>query len=75
MWLQVWERYKGRITGTAAGFFLGMIYLICGFWDMLIFAFILFICYLLGRRADEHREWPSLQGVWQWLTERWSMFR
>lgn len=75
MWKEAWERYKGRIIGVAGGIFLGIVYLIRGFWDMLIVAFILCICYLLGKKADEKQEWPSVVELWQWLMDRWRMFR
>jgi len=82
MWAQVWQRYKGRISGASAGIALSVVYLIKGFWDMLIVAFIFAVCYLLGRRFDENPEWFSfadisrqLADTWRRLMERWNMFR
>lgn len=75
MWLELWKQYKGRILGIVCGLFLGLIYLISGFWDMLIVAFIVFICYLLGKKKDENQQWPSLLEWWYWLMDRWRMWR
>ena len=85
MWTEIWERYKGRMIGVAAGVFLGIVYLIRGFWDMLIVAFIIFVCYLLGKMSDEKTGWQdgdraslNWQHITQWwhkLMEQWRMFR
>jgi uncharacterized membrane protein len=75
MWTEAWARYKGRIVGSAVGVFLGLVYLFSGFWDMLIVAFIVMICFLVGSKSDLKQEWPSAAELWRWLMDRWSLFR
>ncbi|SET57318.1 DUF2273 domain-containing protein [Paenibacillus sp. NFR01] len=76
LWKEIWERYAGRITGTAFGAVLGLIYLISGFWDMLFFALVVFIGYTLGKRKD-----AALPSLFQWeewaskLSGRWRPFK
>ncbi|MFD1138583.1 DUF2273 domain-containing protein [Paenibacillus urinalis] len=72
-WKEIWDSYKGRILGIAGGIFLGIIYLLVGFWDMLFFALVVFIGYTLGRRSDQKfssvipwRSWLDyLLNVWR----------
>jgi uncharacterized membrane protein len=75
MWREIWEKHSGKITGTACGILFGIIYLIAGFWDTLIFAFIVYIGYHVGRKLDRREPLLGLDDLWQWLTERWRMFR
>ncbi|KGE17965.1 DUF2273 domain-containing protein [Paenibacillus wynnii] len=75
-WKEVWGSHGGRIAGVAFGIFLGLIYLLSGFWDMLFFALVVFIGYTLGKRKD-HAQAPLFQ--WQefvqWLSGRWRPFK
>ncbi|GIP37605.1 hypothetical protein J31TS4_08850 [Paenibacillus sp. J31TS4] len=75
MWRQLWERHPGKTVGTAMGLGLGVIYLFFGFWDMLIFAFIAFIGYYVGKKIDLQDPGLNVEQIWRWLTERWRMFR
>ncbi|WP_438448812.1 DUF2273 domain-containing protein [Gorillibacterium sp. sgz5001074] len=75
MWMELWENHKGKILGTAFGFFLGLLYLTVGFWDMLIFAFIVFIGYYMGKKRDQGERLVHIEVLWRWLSERWRMFR
>lgn len=75
-WKEVWESHGGRIAGVTFGIGLGLIYLICGFWDMLFFALVVFIGYTFGKRKD-NAEAP----LFQWhelitrLSGRWRPFK
>jgi uncharacterized membrane protein len=73
MWNEWFFMHKGKILGGAAGIFFGFLYLIWGFWDMLIFAFIVYIAYYIGKRMD-HKE-PVVEQLWHWLSDQWRMFR
>ena len=75
MWLEIWERHSAKIIGAACGVLLGLIYLIVGFWDMLIFAFIVFVGYYIGSKLDRREPMLSFDELRRWLTERWGMFR
>ncbi|WP_127533842.1 DUF2273 domain-containing protein [Paenibacillus kobensis] len=71
MWKQWLSDYGGRIAGAAVGFVLGIVYLIAGFWDMLVFAFLICVGYAVGKRLESGE---SLLLPWnrvaEWM-ERW----
>lgn len=75
MWNFIWEQHRGKTIGTAFGLLLGLLYLIVGFWDMLIFAFIVFIGYYMGKKLDRGERLLNADALWRWLTERWRLFR
>jgi uncharacterized membrane protein len=75
MWQELWEQHKGKLAGVIGGLFLSFVYLLSGFWDMLIVAFIIGIGYLIGKRADEHRLGLMVEEFLAWLNERWRPFR
>lgn len=75
MWKELWEGHRGKLLGAGFGFFLGLLYLIVGFWDMLIFAFIVFIGYYMGKKLDQGESLFQVEGLWRWLSEKWKMFR
>lgn len=75
MWKDLWEGHRGKLLGAGFGFLLGLLYLIVGFWDMLIFAFIVFIGYYMGKKLDQGERLLHTDHLWRWLSERWKMFR
>ncbi|MNI05176.1 hypothetical protein D3C73_581220 [compost metagenome] len=75
MWNELWEQHRGKLIGAAAGVVLGFIYLICGFWDMLIFAFIVTVGYYIGTKIDRKEEILSIEDIWRNLTQKWRRFR
>jgi uncharacterized membrane protein len=75
MWREIWGKHNGKLIGSACGAILGIVYLIAGFWDMLIFAFLVFIGYYVGRKLDRREPLFERGELVQWLTERWKMFR
>ncbi|NDI34224.1 DUF2273 domain-containing protein [Chengkuizengella sediminis] len=52
MWKDLWERHPGKLIGPIIGVFFGIIYLIVGFWDTLMFVLIVFIGFYIGRKVD-----------------------
>lgn len=52
----VWDRHRGKITGTALGLALTVSMRVVGFWWTLLFAVGGGIGYWLGRRLDEEKE-------------------
>jgi uncharacterized membrane protein len=75
MWRDLWNDHRGTCIGVACGIFFGFVYLIAGFWDMLIFAFIVYIGYYVGKRVDRREPVFGLEELWRRLTERWKLFR
>lgn len=73
---RIWESHGGRIVGVAAGIFLGFLYLVVGFWDMLFFALLMYIGYTLGKQRD--LKLGSLfpwRRIGEWVTDRWGKLR
>lgn len=49
MWKELWQEHRGAMIGVMAGLLLGFVYLLAGFWHMLMFAAIVFISFLIGK--------------------------
>lgn len=78
MWKEWIEQHRGTAAGIVCGLLLGFIYLFFGFWNMLIFAFIVFVGYYIGRKQDGRDMEIDLAWFgrwWDWLMQRWNMFR
>lgn len=75
MWNELWESHRGKVIGVAAGIFFGFIYLFFGFWDMLIFAFIVLVGLYIGNKLDRKESFVMLEDIWRYLTQKWRMFR
>jgi uncharacterized membrane protein len=75
VWKELWEHHRGKTIGAASGVFFGFIYLFFGFWDMLIFAFIAFVGYYIGKKVDNKEEILPIQELWRVLSEKWRLFR
>lgn len=75
MWQDIWDKHKGKCIGVAAGIFFGFIYLICGFWEMLVFLLLVMIGFYIGRKSDQGEAWLDISRLYRWLTERWNLFR
>ncbi|WP_442601215.1 DUF2273 domain-containing protein [Paenibacillus sp. KN14-4R] len=71
----LWEQHKGKTIGLIGGFIVGIIYLICGFWDALIFAFIVLLGYYFGKKADQKEEIIPISQIMDYLSQKWRMFR
>ncbi|GFN30547.1 DUF2273 domain-containing protein [Paenibacillus xylaniclasticus] len=71
MWKHWLSDYGGRIAGAAVGLVLGIVYLFAGFWDMLVFAFLIGVGYVIGKRMEsgEGLRLP-FNRVAKWM-ERW----
>ncbi len=65
----------GRWLGAGFGFICGILYLIVGFWDMLVFAIIVYLGYYVGSSIDRRQAPFRMNQVWEWLNERWSGFK
>lgn len=75
LWEHLWERHRAKTLGTAAGILLGLIYLICGLWDMLIFVLIVYTCYNIGKRIERGDTPVPIQQFWRWLMDKWRLLR
>lgn len=54
------EQHKGKWIGTAIGFFLGLIFLIAGFWKMLFFALLAGTGFVVGHQLDRKTDMKEL---------------
>ncbi|MFD2611881.1 DUF2273 domain-containing protein [Paenibacillus gansuensis] len=70
MWRNLWETHTGKVCGAGAGLFFGIIYLFFGFWNMLVFMFLLGIGFWIGSRADRGEELIPLGPVYDWFRSR-----
>lgn len=79
MWRDFWEQLlaerRGPTIGMICGIVMGILYLIVGFWDMLIFGFIVYVGFYAGMRADKRESLFPFGELFRKLTERWRMFR
>jgi len=64
------EGRTGRFLGFLSGLGLGIVYLTHGFWDTLIFALIIFVCFLLGKKSDNREKWFDIDAVYRWFSDR-----
>lgn len=69
-WLEwLWMNYQWRAVGTAIGFFFGLVFLLVGFWKMIIFFCLMMIGFVIGMQVDgriDLREWMDA-----WFFDRW----
>lgn len=75
MWNEIWEQHRGKLIGAIAGLFFGILYLIVGFWDTLIFAFIVVVGYYIGSKVDKKEDIVPFRDVINYLSQKWKMFR
>ncbi|PZE22051.1 DUF2273 domain-containing protein [Paenibacillus xerothermodurans] len=77
MWRQIWEHlwtgHRGKTIGAAAGVLLGLIYLLCGLWHMLIFALIVYTGYYIGKRIDRGQTPIPVEDMLRWLMDKWRL--
>jgi uncharacterized membrane protein len=55
IWEIVWE-HKGKLLGVVAGLFFGILYLLVGFWDTLVFLVFVSTGYYIGRKLDQKED-------------------
>ncbi|MGD8191542.1 DUF2273 domain-containing protein [Brevibacillus ginsengisoli] len=55
MWWEILSEHKGKLIGVAAGLFFGIIYLLVGFWDTLVFLIFVGTGFYIGKKLD-HKE-------------------
>jgi len=48
-----WNEHPGKCLGTLFGVLLGLLYLLFGFWRMLVVALLILGGYYIGKKADE----------------------
>jgi uncharacterized membrane protein len=71
MWNELWDQHRGKVVGVGTGVFLGFIYLFFGFWDMLIFTFIVTVGFYVGGKLDRKERLFQLENIWRYLTQKW----
>jgi uncharacterized membrane protein len=75
MWKELLREHPGKTVGIIGGLLCGIVYLFFGFWDMLIFAFISYLGYYIGKKIDQKEAVFPAQDIWDYLTQKWRMFR
>lgn len=64
------EGRAGRVAGFVFGVILGVLYLIFGFWDTLVFAAIVFVGYHFGLKSDNREKWLDISAIIRWFSDR-----
>ncbi len=59
MWEMLWNLHRGKMIGTALGLLLGIVYLINGLWDTIVFAILLGLGFYIGMKLD------SRENLWE----------
>lgn len=75
MWKDVWENHKGKTLGLFIGFLLAIVYLGFGFWDMLVFGFVILVGFYVGMKIDKKEPVFDWGPLYRWMTERFRMFK
>ena len=68
-WKDLLQTRPGIIIGIAAGLFLGLLYLIVGFWKMFVFAMIVAFCSFIGHLMDPAGSNAAVKWL-DWLENR-----
>ncbi|MFD1955853.1 DUF2273 domain-containing protein [Paenibacillus thailandensis] len=76
MWREFLASCGKRVLGAAAGLFFGIIYLISGFWDMLVVGLLVSAGYWIGKQK-ELRQDPlvPLRRIWQYLSNKIRLYK
>lgn len=74
MWDELWK-HKATISGVVVGVFLGILYLINGFWDMMFVLLLMLLGYYIGRKLDRREPWTIFSTIYRWLIDRRNPFR
>jgi uncharacterized membrane protein len=75
MLFEIWEDHKGKITGIISGIFLSVVYLISGFWDMVMCGFLVLLGYYIGKKWDKGEPWIDFSGISNKIYEIWRKIR
>ena len=74
-WKELWSLYYKRIIGLLAGLFFGIIYLICGFWDMLFVLLLVTIGYFIGKTKEDNQSQFSLVIIVEYVRKLFRPYR
>ncbi|TCZ77536.1 DUF2273 domain-containing protein [Paenibacillus albiflavus] len=75
MWTELWQSHRGKLLGVIGGIICGILYLIVGFWDTMIFAFIVTVGYYIGSKVEKKEDIVPFQDIVNYLSQKWKMFR
>lgn len=56
MWWEILNEHKGKTIGVAAGLFFGIIYLLVGFWDTIVFIVFVSTGLYFGKKFDNRED-------------------
>ncbi|WP_207910961.1 DUF2273 domain-containing protein [Paenibacillus albiflavus] len=75
LWTELWQSHRGKLLGVIGGIICGILYLIVGFWDTMIFAFIVTVGYYIGSKVEKKEDIVPFQDIVNYLSQKWKMFR
>ncbi|WP_242825394.1 DUF2273 domain-containing protein [Desulfitobacterium dichloroeliminans] len=50
------EEHPGKLSGILAGFGIGLLVVVLGFWKALVLALFVLVGLILGKRHDDHKD-------------------
>lgn len=56
MWWEILKEHKGKVIGVTAGLFFGIIYLLVGFWDTIVFIVFVSTGLYFGKKFDNRED-------------------
>ncbi|HVJ48919.1 DUF2273 domain-containing protein [Desulfitobacterium sp.] len=56
LFLRLLDEHPGKLMGTIAGFLVGLLVVLLGFWKTLVLFLFVMIGFMLGKRQDEHKK-------------------
>jgi|GEM_PF-2232923 len=74
-WKDIWNVYYKRIIGVSAGLLFGLIYLICGFWDMCFVLLLVALGYFIGKGKEYNEEQFSLTTLIEYVRKLFRPYR
>ncbi|NPV90389.1 MAG: DUF2273 domain-containing protein [Firmicutes bacterium] len=53
LFVELWDKHRGKMIGIISGLLLGILVLTLGFWRAIFICLCIFIGYLVGKMVDE----------------------
>ncbi|OEF95518.1 hypothetical protein BHF71_04825 [Vulcanibacillus modesticaldus] len=56
MFMKLWEEHPGTMVGIGVGAFVGLIFLLVGFWKTIIFSGFIALGFYFGKKYDNNED-------------------
>lgn len=75
MWSELWELHRGKCIGVIGGLTAGLVFLMFGFWKMIVFSLLVLVGFYFGVKSDRQEPWVDLRRFMKWLREKRDLYR